>query len=159
GDIAGVAITGAVDVPLNDVLNLVQGASLETFCIAIGRQANYCDPDPCINGDCVNGRQNFTCDCFPGFEGALCEGETDACDPFPGTGITPCQNDGVCTDLPVGYDCECPDMYGGNDCEIFIEDCDPNPCINGGTCDMPEGTYVCTCPEGFSGNICQKEAP
>ena len=143
------------DVPLRDVLSLVNGAALNTFCISIGEEADYCENEPCVNGTCVNGADDFRCECAPGFEGRTCAEEIDACEPFPGTGITPCQNGGVCTDLSVGYRCDCPDDYGGDDCEILIEDCDPNPCLNGGTCSTPDGAYLCACLEGFSGNICQ----
>jgi len=37
---------------------------------------------------------------------------SDACDP------NPCQNDGTCQDIGNGnYKCECPGVYGGDNCE------------------------------------------
>ena len=37
-----------------------------------------------------------------GFIGKTCNEETDECEP------NPCQNDGICTDKHLDFDCDCP---------------------------------------------------
>ncbi|CAH1267495.1 CSMD3 [Branchiostoma lanceolatum] len=32
----------------------------------------YCQPDPCVNGTCISGADNYTCVCDDGFEGETC---------------------------------------------------------------------------------------
>ncbi|XP_078661576.1 polycystin-1-like protein 2 [Branchiostoma floridae x Branchiostoma belcheri] len=34
---------------------------------------DYCRPDPCVNGTCTSGADNFTCACDEGYEGETCE--------------------------------------------------------------------------------------
>ena len=39
-------------------------------------------------------------------------------------------------DGAAGYTCTCETGYTGTDCDMNIDDCDPNPCQNGGTCNV-----------------------
>ena len=32
-----------------------------------------CDSYPCVNGDCVDGLNSYTCDCYSGYTGVTCE--------------------------------------------------------------------------------------
>ena len=45
----------------------------------------------------------FNCDCKDGFEGDLCETNTDDCVDHQ------CSNGGVCVDDIAGYNCQCPE--------------------------------------------------
>ncbi len=61
-----------------------------------------CGTLPCKNGGiCVNGINQFTCECQGGFTGTTCTSELFEC------GSSPCLNDGVCKDRLNGYECEC----------------------------------------------------
>lgn len=78
-----------------------------------GFQGTLCDynPDNCIgvvcdHGSCVDGLDNFTCQCQPGYTGLYCDVDIDECR------SQPCQNQGTCVDLLGSYDCVCP---GGTD--------------------------------------------
>ena len=33
-----------------------------------------CDPDPCANGQCVDGINSYECNCDSGYNGANCDG-------------------------------------------------------------------------------------
>jgi len=55
------------------------------------------------------------CLCPEGFEGQFCEIDIDDCDPDP------CQNGGICEDYPGYYECTCPELTTGDNCEIVIK--------------------------------------
>ncbi|XP_019634973.1 PREDICTED: E-selectin-like [Branchiostoma belcheri] len=44
---------------------------------------DYCRPDPCVNGTCTSGADNFTCACDEGYEGETCEVPITACPELP----------------------------------------------------------------------------
>eukprot|EP01043_Picozoa_sp_COSAG02_P043928 COSAG02_NODE_3868_length_6119_cov_4.342857_3_plen_898_part_01 len=78
-----------------------------TSCTSTANQQRYqpvCYPDvdecmsaPCHNGDCIQGSLfSFRCECFPGFEGDMCEIDIDEC------ASNPCDNNGTCTDSSTG---------------------------------------------------------
>ena len=52
-----------------------------------------------------------------------------------------------------GYLCDCKDGFEGTNCEININECDPDPCLNGATCLDLDSRYECQCQIGFKGNI------
>nr|XP_006814952.1 PREDICTED: uncharacterized protein LOC102801595 [Saccoglossus kowalevskii] len=112
---------------------------------------NECDIKRCINGDCIDRINNFTCDCDVGYTGYICDNEIDECDPDP------CQNSGTCTDLIAAYKCNCADGYNGTNCEIEIDECDSDPCQNGGTCTDLIAAYKCNCTDGYNGTNCEIE--
>ena len=43
------------------------------FCTDI----DDCDPDPCVNGDCTDGVNTYTCDCDDGYTGTNCDQSND----------------------------------------------------------------------------------
>lgn len=56
-------------------------------------------------------------------------------------------------DIPNGYLCQCYDGYTSVDCEVMIDNCDPNPCIFG-ECSNLLNDFNCTCEPGYTGKIC-----
>ena len=83
----------------------------------------------------------------------------------------PCQNGGYCNDLLHDYQCQCPPVYKGKNCEIDINECEANPCQvkvifisnffkqkifqNGGGCVNHVPGYFCICKDGFNGTHCE----
>ncbi|TNN67237.1 Fibropellin-1 [Liparis tanakae] len=143
----------------------------------------YCeeDIDYCVghlcseHGVCLDQQYNFTCRCTLGFEGSLCELETNECNSFPCAsratcvdlvGRTcsedandcwsqPCLNGGLCTDLINDYVCDCPVGFEGSFCEVNLNECESQPCHNGGICVDGNDRYQCFCSEGFAGLNCE----
>ncbi|MFT7621418.1 MAG: hypothetical protein ACI9WU_000581 [Myxococcota bacterium] len=150
------------DVPIGELLSLVEGASTTTFCIAPDPGGGPCaaaEP-PCQNGGaCKNvGQGNYICECTAGYTGINCEAEKDECQPIPGLPITPCQNGSACTDLLGDYECACIDGFTGKDCHIPPggDACTAQPCVNG-TCAVDQESYSCTCEDGWEGVNCDLE--
>jgi hypothetical protein len=112
---------------------------------------DYCEEDPCQNsGICVNGDDDYTCECAPGYTGTDCEIEIDECE------ASPCAN-GDCIDGVGGYTCECLPGWEGTNCEIDTNECAPNPCDNGGICTDGPNSYSCQCDAGYSGTDCETD--
>ena len=69
--------------------------------------------NPCQNGaSCSNSLNNYTCSCLPGYSGRNCS-VYDACS------LTPCGDNGVCTDTlisPNYYSCNCNFGWTGSQC-------------------------------------------
>ncbi len=87
----------------------------------------------------------FTCDCEPGFTGALCEVVIDQCDP------NPCLNGGSCVQETFpSLRCECLPNFSGN----FCQNCDLPNCR---TCLLTQGMCM-TCFQGYllTDGICGK---
>ena len=53
-------------------------SDLYIFCTDI----DDCDPDPCVNGDCTDGVNTYTCDCNDGYTGTDCDQSNDKCLPL-----------------------------------------------------------------------------
>ena len=54
---------------------------------------NDCKSDSCVaNATCIDGVNNFTCQCPPGFRGEFCHLEVKECD------SNPCKNNGACVE-------------------------------------------------------------
>ncbi|XP_060582136.1 uncharacterized protein LOC132738608 isoform X2 [Ruditapes philippinarum] len=89
-----------------------------TFC---ENNINDCQQNACNqHGICIDGVQNYTCECFDRYKGEHCE--TDACPsqrngamtcPASGCETDPCNGRGVCS---VGGHCTCSYGYSGTDC-------------------------------------------
>jgi len=110
---------------------------------------DYCADDPCQNGGiCINGDDDYTCECAPGYEGTNCETEIDEC------AANPCVF-GTCTDEVAGYSCACDAGYEGNNCDLDIDECAPNPCQNGAICTDGIDSFSCDCDAGYSGTLCE----
>ncbi|XP_038064999.1 fibropellin-3-like [Patiria miniata] len=110
-----------------------------------------CRSSPCQNGVCFDEVDGFGCECSPGYEGTLCEINTDDC------AIDPCQNGGVCVDDVNGFSCQCSLGYAGDQCETNINECGSNPCLNGAECVDGVNEFSCTCTAGFRGVLCKTE--
>ncbi|KAF2981482.1 hypothetical protein EK904_009603 [Melospiza melodia maxima] len=77
--------------------------------------------------------------------------------PFPpqqcGKNFT-CLNGGRCITESWGANCSCRPGFTGRNCQININECEPNPCQNGGTCQDSENRYECVCSASFTGERC-----
>lgn len=106
-----------------------------------------CASSPCINGDCIDGPNQFTCQCLPGFTGIFCETDIDECE------SNPCVF-GDCQDQVNGYVCTCQPGYTGIACEINIDECASSPCVFG-ECQDGVNRYDCLCDAGYTGTSCE----
>ncbi|KAG5834971.1 hypothetical protein ANANG_G00267180 [Anguilla anguilla] len=99
-----------------------------------------CLSQPCQNdGACLDLFDLLACSCAPGWEGPLCERDTDDC------AAEPCAH-GVCADLLGGFRCDCAPGYEGDLCQEDVDDCPGHGCQNGGTCVDGVDLYTCVCP-------------
>ncbi|XP_044135402.1 aggrecan core protein isoform X1 [Bufo gargarizans] len=72
---------------------------------------------------------------------------------------------GTCTDIQCGtgtcventgrVHCLCPPGYGGDSCDIDIDECLPSPCVNGATCVDGIDSFKCLCLPSYGGDLCQ----
>ncbi|EDO34455.1 predicted protein [Nematostella vectensis] len=73
----------------------------------------------------------------------------------------PCQNEGLCANLPdySDYTCTCKKGFTGKNCEKEMTACDSQPCANGGACKATaeQPGYICACLSGFEGDACQNK--
>jgi hypothetical protein len=93
---------------------------------------------------------DFSCQCAPGYFGALCA-EATAC------ASQPCQNGGTCEVELDDFVCTCAIGFSGASCETNINECASNPCLNGGTCADGLDSFVCNCVSGYTGTQCEAD--
>lgn len=57
-------------------------------------------------------------------------------------------------------ECNCKSGYGGDKCQLAVNECSKNPCQLPKKCepDVTERGFHCSCPEGFFGINCDKES-
>lgn len=123
-----------------------------------GYTGESCDVtiDPCTaNGNpCMNGASctallqgRFQCECLPGWEGQLCEINTNDCSE------NPCLMGANCTDLVNDFICSCPPGFTGKRCHEKIDLCLSEPCRHGTCVDRLFG-HECICHSGWTGLAC-----
>ena len=101
------------------------------------------------NGQCVDGINDFTCDCTgTGFEGDKCENNINDCISHN------CQNNGQCIDGINDFTCDCTGTgFDGDACENNINDCISHDCQNNGQCVDGINDFTCDCSDtGFEGD-------
>lgn len=86
------------------------------------------------------------CECLPGWEGQMCEVNTDDC------AENPCLLGANCTDLIADFSCSCPSGFTGKRCQQKIDLCGRHPCKNG-VCVDKLFYHQCICSPGWSGKI------
>ncbi|XP_064079819.1 uncharacterized protein LOC135196919 isoform X6 [Macrobrachium nipponense] len=111
-----------------------------------------CSTNPCYYGAwCTNlTNTDFICHCSPGYEGVLCEVDTDECS------SAPCSNGATCVDGVASLTCRCSPGYTGTFCEVEIDECSSSPCERG-ACTDKFNDFVCDCPEGWGGKTCSED--
>jgi len=65
---------------------------------------------------------------------------------------SPCQNGGSCLDQLGGYRCVCEAGFGGDNCQLDVDDCAATSCRQRGNCTDAVNSFTCTCFPGFTGN-------
>uniref|UniRef100_K1Q6I2 Neurogenic locus Notch protein n=1 Tax=Magallana gigas TaxID=29159 RepID=K1Q6I2_MAGGI len=70
-----------------------------------------CQSSPCIHGNCSDLVNEYSCQCFPGYEGLQCQKDVDECQ------SSPCIH-GNCSDLVNEFKCQCFPGYEGPLCQI-----------------------------------------
>ncbi|RVE59186.1 hypothetical protein OJAV_G00201620 [Oryzias javanicus] len=86
--------------------------------------------NPCVNGQCVSTTSSpgYLCNCIPGWQGLLCDQNTDECS------SNPCQNGGTCIDSINAFTCNCTAQWTGPLCQTPQQEC-------GGDLSGPAGSF------------------
>ncbi|XP_034062010.1 protein crumbs homolog 1 isoform X3 [Gymnodraco acuticeps] len=111
---------------------------------------DQCSPNPCQNSAiCRIRRDDYSCFCVPGFQGAHCQIDVNEC------ASQPCRNGATCVDRVGRFSCLCSPGFTGAICEVQVDECQSQPCLNGGSCHDYAGGFTCTCLPGFQGHQCE----
>lgn len=80
-----------------------------------------CASSPCVNGECVDKVNGFTCDCKDGWQGDYCDEDISEC------ASDPCVN-GACIEGENQYTCVCEPGFTGKHCDVgkLFFNCDVN---------------------------------
>ncbi|XP_078618167.1 uncharacterized protein LOC144885875 isoform X1 [Branchiostoma floridae x Branchiostoma japonicum] len=123
------------------------------------KNIDHCAANPCVNGDCADGVNSYTCTCYPGYEGINCDKDINGCSP------NPCHTEATCEDIPApgtGAKCTCKPGFvgdgisGGSGCKTKdIDHCAANPCVKG-DCVAGSNGYTCSCYLGYAGTNCHE---
>jgi hypothetical protein len=72
-------------------------------------------------------------------------------------GSNPCRNNASCLNTRSGYHCNCPLLYGGDQCDLPLNPCEIYSCENYGLCigEPLSHNYKCNCREGYGGRRCE----
>uniref|UniRef100_UPI00398E7DD0 protocadherin Fat 1-like n=1 Tax=Pristiophorus japonicus TaxID=55135 RepID=UPI00398E7DD0 len=80
------------------------------------------------------------------------------CPPIEVCSNAPCQNGGMCTEIPSGgYVCKCPKNILGVHCELIDHPCLSRPCSHNGSCIPEKSGYTCNCTKEYSGPRCEED--
>jgi len=107
-----------------------------------------CLSNPCDHGTCIDGIDQYTCECQSGYEGEMCDENIDEC-------LSNSCDNGTCKDGINQYTCECNPGYEGEMCDKNIDECLSNTCDHG-TCKDGINQYTCECNPGYEGEMCDK---
>ncbi|MBW2736267.1 MAG: calcium-binding EGF-like domain-containing protein [Deltaproteobacteria bacterium] len=124
-----------------------------------GDEVNHCDPDPCVNGVCTDGADDYSCACDPGFEGVDCDVPVAECG--DGTILAPEVCDGSDLDsqtcLALGFsggslacaaDCLSVDTTACTNTTVPPDwTCDESDYDDGAGCDCDCGAYDIDCDD------------
>jgi hypothetical protein len=93
----------------------VQVCHLTEFGVAIN--IDDCPGNRCVaaNSECVDGQEEYFCECGAGWEGTYCQTSIDDCSGHR------CQNAGRCVDSHLNYTCDCPTGWGDWLCDATSE--------------------------------------
>ncbi|XP_017775669.1 PREDICTED: fibrillin-2-like [Nicrophorus vespilloides] len=113
-------------------------------------------PGICGKGECIDTREGYQCNCYPGFYMA----ESGKCEDIDECRSGKCQN-GVCTNTPGSFNCLCPSGFDispdGSLCTDHDECSEIGMCTNG-ICINMDGSFKCQCKSGYklspSGHAC-----
>ncbi|XP_029674893.1 fibrillin-2-like isoform X2 [Formica exsecta] len=105
-------------------------------------------PDICGDGKCIDTKEGYECECYPGFTrkpGGRCE-DVDECL------LGYCQG-GICHNQPGSFTCDCPPGFvvsgDGRYCTDHDECQDTGMCTNGHCINM-NGSFKCECNDGYT---------
>ena len=77
------------------------------FILGMFCHLSACELNPCVKGTCNLTDSGFTCTCFSGYYGNLCNEQYNPCTEQP------CDNGGICSVVNGTYYCECHTWWTG----------------------------------------------
>jgi hypothetical protein len=115
-------------------------------------KADPCDPNPCLNDGACSATSDGAaeCACADGWEGDLCDTDTDECAADP----NPCGDNSACTNTDGGYDCACNEGFVADESGACadVDECADAPCGDNEACTNTDGGYECACADGYVAN-------
>ena len=114
---------------------------------------NDCEGVNCNNGICVDGINDYTCECFVNSTGHHCD-HPDYCAIHSAEETNKCINGVCCANGGTCYNdlenkrhkCKCPEPWiPFYSCRRAYQPCASDPCQNNGTCEARGSDYKCHC--------------